>query len=1029
MSNHAKNVSEKAFQDNFVKELQKYKWQAPAFLDGNKQKVTVQDLVNHWRGELNRINADVLEGIPLTDNEFAQVMEKVSQIDNSYEAAKMLAMEQSTGKIDGIYRDTHPDVTREQITLTIFKKAQVRGGDSSYKIAREVESANGNRFDLVLLINGLPLINIEQKRTDKSLEEAFNQFKRYYRDGEYVNNFMAFSQMMVMTSEVATRYFATPKSIQAFNPSFVFHWANKDNEPINHWEDVVGHFLMIPMAHQMVGDYLVIDEAKDVENQKHMLLRPYQVHALQAIEGAALGWDNEDKIKHGGFIWHTTGSGKTITSFKTALFLSIRGGFDKVVFLVDRKELDSRTSDNFKAYSEYESVEVDDTAHTYQLRKLLMSATSNIVVTTTFKLNNLVKDLEEGKDDRLADKKIVFIIDEAHRTTMGDMMVTIKDYFRKNGLFYGFTGTPLFDENNISGMINEKSELINTTEKLFGPLLHQYTIDEAIADKNVLGFHVDYINTGEFESYDVLREQIADYKLEEQPDTPKRKIEREVYEWSDLDVEKAAKQNKLLFYQDETHIPRVVEEILNNWEEQSQHRFFNAILTVAFKHRVIAYYEEFQKQLAKRDDIHINVAMTFSFGTDADPDPTDPELIQKMFQDYASFTGIEYTYGDKRRGEDAYYDDVVERATRGGSGRNPKNIDLVIVADQLLTGYDSKFINTLYVDRTLALQGLIQAYSRTNRIYGKEKEFGSIVNFQYPRITEEMVNEALILYGSGGESSQAIVKPYPEAVEAFVEYSQEVMEILRDPTTWQELEKDEETKEAFVKAFKQANSQLNKIQQYYEFSWVDEAFGVTEHEWMQYVGAYRNLTRDDKDDPEDDTPILPLGEAKLAGSQRIDAHYIIQLMGEQATTTEGVQTVDAETLRLIYQNIEEVSNMGDYEQAELLRRFVSEELEPGNVPSNINFDEAYDNWRKEQLRKEVYQVSADWGIDSVIFEKAIEAYSVSNPDEIPYIDDITNSIDYASIENPKTNNLLEHNMALSNELPGIVSKLKKKYKS
>ena len=205
---------------------------------------------------------------------------------------------------------------------------------------------------------------------------------------------------------------------------------------------------------------------------------------------------------------------------------------------------------------------------------------------------------------------------------------------------------------------------------------------------------------------------------------------------------------------------------------------------------------------------------------------------------------------------------------------------------------------------------------------------------------------------------------------------------------------------------------------------MDEAFGVTEHEWMQYVGAYRNLTRDDKDYSEDDISILPLGKAKLASSQTIDAHYIIQIMGDKATSTEGVQTVNAETLRLIYQNIEELSNMGDYEQAELLRRFVSEELEPGNILSNINFDEAYDNWRKEQLREEINKVSSDWGIDSVIFEKAIEAYSVSNPDEIPYIDDITNSIDYASIENPKTNNLLEHNMALSKELPGIISKLK-----
>ena len=203
MSNGRKNAAEKKFQEKFVKKLQQYKWNAPDFLDGNKQKVTVQDLVRHWRGELNRMNSDVLEGVVLTDGEFAQVMAKVSQIDNSYEAAKILAMEQSTGKIDGIYRDTHPDVTREQITLTIFKKAQVRGGDSSYKIAREVESANGNRFDIVLLINGLPLINIEQKRTDKSLEEAFNQFKRYYSDGEYVNNFMAFSQMMVMTSEAS----------------------------------------------------------------------------------------------------------------------------------------------------------------------------------------------------------------------------------------------------------------------------------------------------------------------------------------------------------------------------------------------------------------------------------------------------------------------------------------------------------------------------------------------------------------------------------------------------------------------------------------------------------------------------------------------------------------------------------------------------------------------------------------------------------------------------------------------------------
>src|SRR5690625_293967 len=977
------------------------------------------------------MNADVLEGVLLTDNEFSQVMAKVSQIDNSYEAAKILAMEQSTGKIDGIYRDNHPDVTREHITLTIFEKLQVHGGVSSYNRESEVETLTGDRFDLNLLIDGIPLDKIVQKRTERSLEEAFSEFKSYDADGEYVDNFLVFSQMMVITSEVATRYFATPKSINAFNPSFVFQWADKHNQPINHWEDVIGHFLMIPMAHQMVGDYLVIDEANQDEDRKHMLLRSYQVHALQAVERAAIGWDNDDQIPHGGYVWHTTGSGKTITSFKTALFLSTKAGFDNVVFLVDRRELDSRTSENFKAYAEYESVTVDDTAHTYQLRKLLLSASTGIVVTTTFKLNNLVKDLVEAKDESLANKKIVFIIDEAHRTTMGDMMVTIKNYFRKNGLFYGFTGTPLFDENKSTGMINEKSELIDTTEKLFGPELHSYTIDEAIADRNVLGFHVDYINTGEFESYEALREQIIDCLVEEQPTVSRRQLERQVRELSELEIEKEAKRRKLLFYHDKTHIPRVVEEILNHWEEQSQQKFFNAILTVAYKKRVIAYYKEFQKQLEERDDISINVAMTVSFGTDEDRGgPLEPEEIQEIFKDYAKFTGVEYTYGDRRHGEDAYYEDIVERTKNGDSGRNPRNIDLVIVADQLLTGYDSRFINTLYVDRQLKLQHLIQAYSRTNRIFGKEKEFGSIVNFMYPRMTEEMVKDALVLYGSGGKSSRAIVEPYDIAIKEFVESMQEVEDVLRDPTTWQSLEDDEQAKEDFLKKYRKARDHYNTVQQYYEYEWDEDSFGVSEHEWMRYKGAFRNLTRDTQEDEdlEDEMPIFPLGETKLAGSQRIDAHYIIQLIEERAKSADGKQTVDAKGLKVIYDHIEELSNLGEHEQAELLKEFMKEEIEPGKVSIETAFDDAYEDWKLKKLREEIHEVSKEWGMDERIFERSVIEYTVSETKEVPFMEDITNSVDYSAIENPKANSPLDHLIVMGEELPDIVHKLNRKYR-
>lgn len=1025
MSQVVKDATEKIFQENFVKELEKYKWQAPDFLDGNRRKVTVNDLVTHWRSELNRLNADQLEGVELTDNEFSQVMAKVNQLDNSYQAAKLLAMEESKGKIDGIYRDDNPLITRKQITLTIFKKAEVRGGDSSYRIAREVQTPNGNRFDLVLLINGLPLINIEQKRTDKNLDEAFEQFKRYYRDGEYSNNFMAFSQMMVISSEIETRYFATPKTVNDFNPSFVFHWANKLNQPINHWQQVIEHFLMIPMAHQMVGDYLVIDEAKEEENRRHMLMRPYQVFALQAVEGAAFGWDNPDNKPHGGFVWHTTGSGKTITSFKTALFLSTRAGFDKVVFLVDRRELDSRTSENFKAYAAFEPVTVDDTHSTAQLRKHLTLPHNGIVVTTIFKLHNLVKALEEGKDSCLADKKIVFIVDEAHRSTMKNMMGDIKNHFRKNGLFFGFTGTPLFDENKIKGKINENSEVINTTEKLFGPKLHQYTIDEAIADGNVLGFHVDYINTGEFSSYEDLRDKLIERIKIEKPEQSDREIARLVHSWSETEVEKQAIDKALLVYHDQTHIPQVVTEILSNWQAQSQQQQFNAILTVAYKERVIAYYQEFKKQLASQQQ-KINIAMTFSFGNENDPDNVDPEIINTMFNDYAEFTGIKFIAGDKKHGEQAYFEDVVERATRGGSGRNSKNIDLVIVADQLLTGYDSKRLNTLYVDRTLKLQNLIQAYSRTNRVFGSSKEFGTIVNFQTPRLTEQMVNQALELYGSGGGSSKAIVETYATAVRILANDLEQLVLTLADPTQWQLIQHDDKKLTEFSKAFKIAADQLNIVQQYYEYQWDNATFGMTEHRWLQYVGAFKNLTA--KETTTKTPTIVPtlIGKTKLAGTQVIDAAHILSLIGSKVSHVDGVQTINDETRRIIYEQIQELSQMGEDQQAKILKEFVDTELLTGRLSSQVHFDQAFTNWKNDKIKYAANEFANEWGIDSKLLLQAITEFELSKSDIVPYFAEIIQTIDLSKA-NKDIDNLFMLNLALHDELPRWMTEIKQQF--
>lgn len=1023
-------ASERKFQRALVEELKKYKWVAPESLNGMDRKVTMDDLIYNWRRELNRINADQLEGVPLTAAEFDQVLNKVGSISSSFEAAKLLAMEGSVGKIDGIYRDPHPEVTRESITLTIFKKAQVRGGISSYQIATEVESDNGSRFDMVLLINGLPLINVELKKASVSLKESFVQFKRYYRKGEYINNFMAFSQMMVMMSEVEMGYFATPKSLDDFNESFIFNWADVNNRPIHNWREVVKDFLMIPMAHQMVGDYLVIDESEEEERRKHMVMRPYQVHALRSVEAAAHGWNN-DGIPQGGFVWHTTGSGKTITSFKTALFLSTRVGFDKVVFLVDRRELDAKTTEEFKAYSSYEAISVDETKYTHQLDKLMKSSKRGIIVTTTFKLNSLVKDLFDNEDYSLRDKKIVFIIDEAHRTTMGQMMGTIKSYFRNKTehLFYGFTGTPLFEENQVPGMIDEKSELINTTEKLFGPLLHQYTIDEAIDDGNVLGFHVDYINTGEFKSHDELRRQLVEKKIEEKPHLSEREIERQMAALSAADVERRALREELLVYHDKTHIPRVVKDILDNWVSQSDDFFFNAILTVAYKERVINYYEEFKRQIAKKK-MDINIAMTFSFGGENEVDQVPQEVIEEMFEDYSKFTGIRFVAGDRIRGEKNYFEDLVSRSTRGGSGRNKRNIDLVIVADQLLTGYDSKYLNTLYVDRSLQLQSLIQAYSRTNRIFGRGKEFGSIVNFKLPRITEESVNTALRLYGSGGESSKVIKPKYESAVELLNISIDEMRDTLEDPTSWAEI-RNTGLIGPFLQTFRNAAGQLDSVRQYYQFSWDDEAFGISLDEWNRYVGAYKNLLDEEGGDDEEDGFIPPLpGIVKIDTSRRIDAGYIIRLIGEKTKVVDGIRTVDPETLRLIYQEIQEMSDLGNARQANQLRSFVEEELIPGNIPSSINFDEAFESWIGQALDREIKTFSESWGVDYHLIRKSYDNFSTGYIGEepvVPYLEEITKAADFDKAKDQSAGAPLVHNLNLTRELSKWMVMMKRRY--
>lgn len=1054
MSNDTKCFAEKTFQENFVNELKKYSWDAPDELNGNLQHVTVETLINNWRRELNRLNAEILEGVDLTDTEFRQVLSKVRRINNSYDAAKLLAVENGKGKIEGISRDDRLNVKRKNITLTIFRRAQVLGGDSTYQIAREVTTNKGNRFDIVLLLCGLPLINIEQKRADKNLDEAFGQFLRYYKDGEYSNNFMAFSQMMVITSEISTEYFATPKSAAAFNRAFCFHWTDQNNRIINDWREITATLLKIPMAHQMVGDYLVINHSTDPSECYHMLMRPYQVYALQAIELAAKGMDNDARLPHGGYVWHTTGSGKTVTSFKTALFLATKGGFDKVVFLVDRRELDKNTVKSFLSYAEYEGKnKVFPTKTTRSLRNHLNN-NKGIIITTTFKLHSLVKELEESHDESLNNMKIIFIIDEAHRTTMGFMMKTIMEFFHKQGLFFGFTGTPLFDKNKIHGLIADDATyirykrlleltdkflddsadgsrelqngklVVNTTEKLFGLPLHEYKIDEAIRDRNVLGFHIDYLNTGEFESYDSLREKLFEELKEETPDKPDKEIRRELLKLTEEQLELESKKRGIVLYQDETHIPRVVQTILKDWDFQSQDRMFNAILTTGRISRAIQYWQEFQKQ--QQDSPHpLNVAVTFSFGNENDQDNIAVKEAQAIFDSYRQITELEFKLHGSKNGAKEYFEDLIERAQKGGSGRDPKNVDLVIVADQLLTGYDSRYLNTLYVDQNLKLQGLVQAYSRTNRIYGKEKEFGTVINFMWPKLTEASVDAALILYGSGQKSdrSPAIVDTYDIAVIKLAACVDSMVKTLKEPSAWATLENDEEQKVAFINAYKETSAQMNKVHQYYEYEWHSDHFKLDEHTWKQYIGAYRNLTGETIIPPLSPRAIRDLQTGtNLVGYQEITSQFILQRIGERAHLDRQEAPLDQESLRLILEQIEELSSMGQAILASTIRQFV-EEIQIGKVQLTSDMEKLFHEWTQANLRSEIAKFCEEWKIDADIVYKAFLAYDVlKDGHNIPRVNEIIDSVNMDHIDDA-----FDHNYKLMSILPDWFKNLKNKY--
>ena len=730
--------SEKEFEDALVAKLTQLdnQWSRDIL-----EYKTEQELIDNWATILfsNNSQTDKLNGCPLTETEMAQI---ISQINGE---SPFAINRRLNGKYISITRDNPKDTLHngKRVDLFLFDKDEIAAGKSVYQIARQPklpipsEVLGDRRGDLMLLINGMPLFHIELKNTPVKAEQACNQLSKYMQHGVFTGFFSLVQVFVAMTPE-ETLYFANPGRDRAFNSDYYFHWGDFNNRYINDWEEIAEKFLSIPMAHRLIGYGTIADGTDNILK----VMRSYQYHAAYKIYSQVvkrIDWD--DGQQKGGYVYHTTGSGKTMTSFKCAQLIKSSGKVDKIVFLMDRDELWKQTYDNYRNFSDCDDIE--DTENTNSLLSKLENDTPNLLVVTSIqKMSNLTTVAPTPLAARIAKvqkKKLVFIIDEAHRSTFGTMLRDIKETYPR-ALFFGFTGTPILEVNSINGI---------TTDGLFGECLHKYTITEGIRDKNVLGFKPSKVVTFDEEDFrsKVALSKLGKERVEDLTDEEFAKyhtlVSREM-----IDVE--ADVGNSLYSDGETgiaHRENVVKDILNKWERISFRGRFHYILATSSIREAIEYY-----RLLKDNNRGLFVTAVFDPHTDNDNDDIFKDKgVEEILIDYNKHFNFKFTVGAYRR----FKDDVCSRLAhrelyKDLDARREEAINIVIVVNQLLTGFDSKWINTLYLDKVIEYEQFIQAASRTNRLNGYEKQYGIIKYCRKPYTMEQNAEEALRLYAETG---------------------------------------------------------------------------------------------------------------------------------------------------------------------------------------------------------------------------------------------------------------------------------------
>lgn len=803
MSDHYDKESE--FEKDLINLLStQYRWS-----NGILRYKTKEELARNWADNLFRMNRSELEGREITDTELSRLIDGLDRLRTPFEINNLL-----TGTVITLNRDNG-----KAVKLKIFDRLHVGGGTSYYQIAQQPVFKNDDpedrdhRGDFTLLINGMPVVHVELKRSGRSWTEAVNQIETYSKKRVFTGLFR-FVQLFVAMNPEEMRYFANPGEDSALDRNYCFEWKDFNNNPYRGWKNIADKFLSIPHIHYMIAYFTVADRGDSLLK----VMRSYQYYATRAIlkrsHDLSKRW--EEPRKFGGYVWHTTGSGKTMTSFKAAQLIRDLGFADKVVFLVDRLELANQSRDEYRNFAD-DPDEVQDTDNSSALiRKLKSSDIQDCLIVTSIQKMSIatkahgisVKDL-----NAINSKHLIFVVDECHRSTTGDMLKDVRESYPTSVMF-GFTGTPILSKDG--------GKHLMTTKEIFGDELHRYTIAHGIKDENVLGFDLTKVET--FRERDLRMKvglMMSDSKTEEEALSDPEKKNIYLYYLNEAKMVSEGKDKGIedilgtgLYRNNQKHQKVVIGDIKDRWKSITQLSRFHAILATTRIVDAIRYY-----RLLKTEFPELRVAALFDISSyDDDPDPDDPdnnnlfkeEGLKESIKDYNARYGTSFSLSTVPSYKRDLSNRLAHKKSYRGIEKQPeKQIDMVIVVNQLLTGYDSKWVNTVFLDKTMEQEFIIQTFSRTNRLCGFEKRQGNVIYYRKPHTMRKNIEDALIRY-SGEDPYCMLVDKLGDNIEAMNRIYEEIHDLFRDYgiDDFSRLPDDPDAVFAFSKLFVKLNKHL-----------------------------------------------------------------------------------------------------------------------------------------------------------------------------------------------------------------------------